>query len=107
MRLVRATATCLAFFLWPGMALADAIDGNWCADDGRNLTIDGPHITTPAGHRLNGDYQRHAFSYQVPPGESAAGATVRMTLWDEDTVHLAVGEALDRIEIWKRCGPNA
>mgnify|MGYP003348677701 CR=1 FL=1 len=51
-------------------ARADAIDGDWCSDDGKRLTINGPDIVTPAGQQLKGDYDRHHFSY-VEPGGSA------------------------------------
>jgi len=32
-------------------ARADAIDGNWCAGDGRSMTISGPAIVTPGGKK--------------------------------------------------------
>ena len=39
----------LAYGLAPGGARADAIDGHWCAPDGRVMTIEGPAILTPGG----------------------------------------------------------
>src|SRR5678809_1678303 len=59
-------------------ATADAIDGNWCHPDGRRFSIRGPAITTPAGNHLQGNYDRHYFSYQVPVTEPRAGETVFM-----------------------------
>lgn len=91
-----------------GSAFADAIDGDWCATDGRHLTIDGPRITTPTGKRLEGSYSRHNFEYVVPAPEPAAGLTVFMVLQNETTVQLRV--AADRAaaaqaaaQIWRRC----
>lgn len=91
-----------------GPARADAIDGTWCAADGRIMEIHGPAITTPGGTETIGDYSRHAFAYEVPDGETAAGATVRMVLASEDIIHLTVGhpkfgaQAADP-EVWQRC----
>lgn len=83
-------------------ARADAIDGNWCAADGRVMTIEGPRILTPGGHQITGDYARHAFSYIVPVGEQDAGATIAMILLNEETVRLDPGNGADD-EIWHRC----
>jgi hypothetical protein len=92
----------LAVAMMSGVARADAIDGNWCAQDGRVMTIDGPAIVTPGGSQITGNYSRHAFSYVVPPGESGAGGTVLMILLNEETVRLAPGNG-GREEIWHRC----
>jgi hypothetical protein len=92
----------LAAALAPGVARADAIDGHWCAADGRVMTIEGPAILTPGGHKVTGDYSRHAFSYVVPGGESQAGTTILMVLLNEETVELDPGDGAER-EIWHRC----
>ena len=92
----------LALSMAPGVARADAIDGNWCAPDGRVMSIDGPAIVTPGGSQITGNYSRHAFSYVVPPGESEAGATVLMILLNEETVRIAPGNGAPE-EIWHRC----
>jgi hypothetical protein len=84
-----------------GAASADVIDGNWCAGDGRTLSIAGPRIITPGGSALTGDYSRHRFAYTVPPPEAGAGAQVSMQLLNEDTVRLVAGRAPE--EIWHRC----
>jgi len=90
-----------------GVARADAIDGNWCANDGRSLSIAGPRIVTPAGRTTTGDYDRHAFSYRVPDGEPGAGAIIAMTLLDEYTMNLRVAAAgggePGPVQVWKRC----
>jgi hypothetical protein len=86
----------------PCVARADAIDGNWCAADGRVMTIEGPAILTPGGHRTTGDYSRHAFSYVVPDGESQAGSEIFMVLLNEETVEIDPGGSAEH-EIWHRC----
>jgi hypothetical protein len=86
----------------PCAARADAIDGNWCAADGRVMTIEGPVILTPGGHSITGDYSRHAFSYVVPDGESQAGSKVVMVLLNEETIELDPGGGTEH-EIWHRC----
>jgi len=103
-----ALVAALAALLLPGHAArADAIDGNWCGPENRTLTIVGPQITTPGGTRMRGDYDRHGFSYVVPPPEPGAGATVVMVLRDEHTMQLRVRPqgttAEGPAQIWKRC----
>ena len=61
-------------------AFADAIDGNWCHNDGRRFTIRGPEIVTPGGKQMEGQYSRHWFNYTVPAPEPGAGQTIYMML---------------------------
>jgi hypothetical protein len=84
----------------PSPARADAIDGNWCAGDGRSFTIQGSSITTPEGHQITGDYHRHNFAYVIPSGETDAGSKVLMILLNEQTVRITEGLKPD---IWHRC----
>ncbi len=84
-------------------ARADAIDGDWCAADGRTFSIRGPAITTPGGIETQGNYSRHHFSYVVPDGEANAGETVAMILLNENTVNVQEGSS--QAEIWLRCKP--
>jgi hypothetical protein len=85
-------------------ALADAIDGNWCRADGKRMSIEGPAIVTPGGHKITGDYSRHAFSYVVPGGEAGAGATVSIQLLSEYLAHARQGGG--PVEEWRRCRPG-
>ena len=89
-------------------AFADAIDGDWCYwVDGRRFSIRGPDIVTPGGAHIQGNYSRHAFSYVVPAAEPGSGKSIFMTLLDENTVHLRVGEAFaGDPETWIRCSPS-
>ena len=90
-------------------ALADAIDGEWCFDDGRHMEIRGPAIVTPDGTPTKGDYSRHGFAYVVPEGDPGAGQRIEMTLLNEQTLRVILtpdggtpdGGAPD--EIWRRC----
>lgn len=92
----------VAALLPAGQAWADAIDGQWCVSDGRLMSIDGPRITTPAGIRTTGNYDRHAFSYTVPDGEAGAGSAVSMVLVSDDILHLTM-PAKAQAEVWRRC----
>ena len=85
-----------------GPARADAIDGNWCHADGRNLAIKGPQLTTPGGKQIEGDYDRHGFTYVVPAFEPDAGATITMVLLSETQMRLISPTHPD--QIWRRCG---
>ena len=93
-------APAVAFGSWP--ALADKIDGEWCAPDGRRLAIAGPAITTPGGARITGNYSRHHFSYVVPKAEADAGQTVEMSLRSEEEV-LVLPRPNAQVEMWHRC----
>ena len=102
-----AGAACgIALLLAPVAARADAIDGHWCHKNGKRLSIEGPRIVIPNGTAMTGDYDRHAFSYIVPPGASGAGKRVDMTLVDDDTLQMTAVtlRALPGLgEIWHRC----
>jgi hypothetical protein len=96
--------------LSPGLALADAIDGNWCSTEGKRLSIEGPAIVTPAGTATHGNYSRHYFTYEVPPSDPGAGQTVYMALLNENTVHLTMAADAQKaqqtaVEVWHRCPP--
>jgi hypothetical protein len=105
---LKIIAVACGFTLLAAPAFADAIDGDWChKPDGRRFSIRGPEIVTPGGAHMQGDYSRHAFSYAVPLPEPGAGKTVFMTLLNENTVHLRLGEALAADpETWIRCSPS-
>ena len=110
MRVKLGVATCGLLLLGATGAMADVIDGHWCFPDGKRISIQGPHVVTPAGSSIQGDYARHFFSYVVPQAEAGAGQTVSMTLLNEDTVRLSIGVAPSWSydgtgEIWHRCGP--
>lgn len=79
-------------------ARADAIDGNWCNNDGRRITINGPDVVIPNGTRMRGNYDRHHFSYTPP-----SGPEVSMTLQGEYAV--TVREGNGPTQIWRRCQP--
>ncbi|QFU15755.1 hypothetical protein [Microvirga thermotolerans] len=97
-----AAAGLLATCLGPAPALADAIDGDWCSDDGRRLSIAGPAIVTPGGARMQGSYTRHSFLYTAPAGEPGGGEEVSMRLLSEILVQIRFGP--DRpVQTWHRC----
>lgn len=98
--IVAIVAACFTLFAIP--AWADAIDGDWCANDGRHFSIRGPAITTPGGNAIQGNYRRHSFSYVAPPGETSAGAAIAMLLLNENQVAVQTGNAT---EVWLRCKP--
>jgi hypothetical protein len=95
-----------ASLLFACPALADAIDGNWCHQDGRRFSIRGPEIVTPGGKTMQGNYSRHYYSYVPPPPERGAGQPINMTLMNENTVHLQYGETSGPAEVWLRCSQS-
>lgn len=91
-------------------AMADSLDGNWCSQDGRRLLIEGGMIITPGGTEMQGDYQRHTFSYIVPENDSGAGSFVFLQQWSDEMMKVFVGA--DEVsarqgegEVWNRCAP--
>lgn len=107
--LVLAAGAVAAACLAPRLAWADVIDGEWCTvDNTQHMVIDGPHIVTPGGHAIQGDYSRHRFSYLVPPGEPASGQTVFMVLVKPETVNSRTGTdagaaANAPVLVWHHC----
>ncbi len=100
-----------------GAARADAIDGDWCYRDGKRFSINGPDFVTPGGNRIQGDYERYAFAYQIPKSEARAGLVVSMVFIDDDTLHVTRGKAKaafsekgvspgGSFEVWHRCRPG-
>lgn len=96
----------LALMMLATPAIADSIDGNWCHSDGRRFTIRGSEIVTPGGKNMEGSYSRHNFSYVAPAPEAGAGQTIFMTLANENTVQLRLGEAASTAETWVRCSAS-
>jgi len=84
-------------------ARADRIDGFWCDSGSQRLSIDGPAIVTPAGHAIEGNYNRHFFNYIAPSDEPSGGTLVQMRLLNEDTMQRRAGPA-GPVETWHRCG---
>jgi hypothetical protein len=90
-----------------GPASADAIDGDWC-NGGRHILIDGPSAITPGGNKITGDYDRHAFSYQIPSTEKGAGGKVFLIVRSDEEMHFwqTAGDrpsANTPAEVWRRC----
>ncbi len=94
----------IALMLLATPALADRIDGHWCAPDGtRRVQIEGPTIVIQGGRQLQGTYDRHHFSYVVPMPDAMAGKTVEMNLLGETAVQVQFGDVAP--EVWTRCAP--
>ena len=99
----RLSALALTLLL-PTGAVADSIDGTWCAPVGaRSMTIAGPFVTTPGGHSVIGSYHRHDGSYVVPESEPGTGATVYLRLMGEDLLQVLEPDAPPLV--WQRCPP--
>ena len=84
-------------------AHADAIDGQWCSPKGKHLKIDGATIVTPGGTKMQGQYDRHSFTYVVPPKEPGAGTKIYMSLLGEEELDVHSGSPVTKPERWKRC----
>ena len=98
---MKTIALC-AGVMWPGMAMADAIDGDWCAPDRlERVSIEGPKITISSGTGVAGTYTRHEFFYVIPDGEPNAGKQVFMRQLSEEDVDVHLGESDP--ELWHRC----
>lgn len=93
----------MALLAMSNPASADAIDGQWCSPKGKHLNIAGSSITTPGGAKIQGEYNRHSFSYVVPPKEPSAGKKIYMMLISEEEMDLRTGSPVAKAERWKRC----
>ena len=92
-------------FILSSIALADAIDGDWCDSNGKRMSIRGPSIVTPGGQQIRGNYSRHYFSYVIPAGETEAGTTVEIQLLSEYLAHARHGND-PSVHEWRRCQPG-
>jgi hypothetical protein len=87
------------------IARADAIDGDWCASNGKRMSIRGPAIVTPGGKQTSGNYTRHFFSYVIPAGETGAGTTIEIQLLSEYLARARQGGD-PSVQEWRRCQPG-
>ena len=100
--LVVLCATGVGVIMQAAPVHADAIDGDWCSEDGRHLSIQGSKIITPSGTRMEGVYSRHSFLYVTPSSEPQAGQEVSMQLLSETAVNVRVGPTAPS-KVWRRC----
>lgn len=86
-------------------AVADAIDGEWCSKEGKDLEIHGPDIRTPAGINTQGRYTRHSFAYEPPEGDPEKGLVIVMRIFSDDDMELAriTNGEMGPPELWHRC----
>ncbi|MCP8938779.1 hypothetical protein NK718_09660 [Alsobacter sp. SYSU M60028] len=101
-RALAGAAALAALAVSSAPAWADSVDGNWCDEKGRTLSIEGYTILTPGGHKTQGDYSRHRFSYVVPNAEPDEGSPVSMLLINENTMRATTGQQPGSV-IWTRC----
>ena len=93
------------FFLALGPAKADAIDGDWCNQDGSNIFIEGSSIRLSDGTVVTGNNTRHAFSYVAPPGDFEAGKEIYFKQRSEEEMRrVRDPQAMpEHADIWQRC----
>lgn len=82
-------------------AQADSIDGTWC-HKGQRVKIEGPIIITPSGRKVEGQYDRHEFSYKIPAGEKYASETAEFVV-QHDTLAHRTRSGSSQFEEWEPC----
>lgn len=107
-RIVKASFVSACLFLASaGFAVADQIDGSWCAPTGESMTIEGPRVITPGGRTLSGRYDRHNFSYDIPDGEANAGGRLDANQLDDQHIRVTIAPPARKEPaphaIWTRC----
>jgi hypothetical protein len=102
---MRRIALSLPFILLAFAAHADAIDGDWCNDDGSHVRIDGPKIELNSSKIVEGNYTRHEFTYIVPEGEWEAGVEVRFRQSSEELMRrMRKPDVMpEHSDLWRRC----
>ncbi len=90
-----------------GVAVAGNIDGSWCAEDGRRISVDGLAVMTPGGQPATGRYTARAFTFVLPAGEWQAGAEIWMEPKGSDAVRVSTLETGHQGPpphgLWRRC----
>lgn len=106
--------SCLTLLAFAGPAQAGALDGTWCAPDGRRITVAGTDVLTPGGQRTTGAYNGQAFHFQVPPNEWDSGKSIWMVLKAPDSARVSTlaenQQGPPPHDRWRRCaatGPSA
>jgi hypothetical protein len=96
----------LAALVFATPAFADSIDGKWCSEDGRRITIDGSlGIWGTAGLKISGDYFRYTYVFAMPSGEPEAGQRVEMRFRRVDqSIAVKIGEGEPKL--WRKCPPE-
>lgn len=91
--------------LFAGFARADAIDGDWCNQDGSQIFIAGDSIRLTDGTTLTGTYTRHQFSYVAPKGDTEAGKVILFVQRSEEEMRrVRDPQAMpEHADIWQRC----
>ncbi len=89
------------------LAAAGSLDGRWCSPDGRQLTVSGLAVITPAGREVIGRYSQKAFAFVMPEREWDGGKTIWMELKTRDSVRVSVQsphqEGPPPHDLWRRC----
>jgi hypothetical protein len=87
------------------VAHADAIDGDWCNQDGSQILIDGNSIRLTDGTVVSGNYTRHKFSYIAPPGDLEAGKEILFVQRSEEEMRRVrdLQAMPEHADIWQRC----
>ncbi len=104
---IRGLLAVAAYWAMTMPAIADQIDGSWCSPEGKSMNIMGRRITTPGGTKMQGDYTRHTFKYDIPENEDGAGDRVWAEQLNDEAIAVTVYKGEDREagerEIWTRC----
>ena len=94
-------------FVIGSVAMAANIDGSWCADDGRRISVDGVGVVTPGGQSATGRHTARAFTFVLPAGEWQAGAEIWMEPKGTDAVRVSSLRAGHQgpppHDLWRRC----
>ncbi len=95
----------VSLVLSAGFARADAIDGDWCNQDGSQIFIAGSSIRLTDGTTLTGTYTRHQFSYVAPSGDAEEGKVILFVQRSEEEMRrVRDPKAMpEHADIWQRC----
>jgi hypothetical protein len=106
MRLVsRAFAFALTSVL-AASAGAAPLDGEWCAPDGRILTIAGEDVITPSGQETAAGYDRDRnLIYSGPQGDAEEGQEILVSPAGSERIALrrTIAGREEPAEQWQRC----
>ena len=96
------------FMIMLSVLKVGAVDGKWCSDDGRTISVNGLTVVAANGLPAVGAYTEKAFYFAEPRADGRAGPEIWMEPKGPDAVRVSVVSEVQKEppphDLWSRCG---